>query len=305
MTGEIEKIEVKVEMLRLGDLRLLDAGQNARFMRHEQFQRLVQNIAADGTLTSVPFAVYDEPGKSPKVLSGNHRVMAATEALGPDTVVAVMTTRDELPKERALALQLAHNAIAGEDDPATLKALYEDLDNIDWRAYTGLDDKTLELLAEVQIGGLSEANLDFQTLTVVFLPDELVKAQATIDDAMATAKGADESWAVRFVDHERMLEAVETILTSNNVKNVATGFTMILDLFERHVTELSDGWWDSQLEEPKRNGWVPFATVSGYTAPTDSLGIVKQAVDRMIARGEASYPWQAIEFMAAEYLAGK
>ena len=42
------------------ELKLLK--MNARFMRHEEFQRLVANIKRDGQLTSAPFAALDPAG---------------------------------------------------------------------------------------------------------------------------------------------------------------------------------------------------------------------------------------------------
>lgn len=58
-------------------LKLLE--MNARFMRHEEFQRLVANVKKDGQLTSAPFAARNADGTY-EVLSGNHRVQAAIAA---------------------------------------------------------------------------------------------------------------------------------------------------------------------------------------------------------------------------------
>ena len=60
------------------ELKLLK--MNARFMRHEEFQRLVANIKRDGQLTSAPFAALDPADGKYEVLSGNHRVQAAISA---------------------------------------------------------------------------------------------------------------------------------------------------------------------------------------------------------------------------------
>ncbi|WP_282702692.1 hypothetical protein [Streptomyces sp. CC219B] len=59
---------------------------------------------------------------------------------------------------------MKHRAIPGEDDPATLKTLYEELEGVSMRLYSGLDDKTLDLLDEVSVPSLAEANLDFATV---------------------------------------------------------------------------------------------------------------------------------------------
>ncbi len=62
------------------DVQLLDLlSENARFMRHETFRRLVENVKRDGALSSLPFC-WRKPDGRYLVLSGNHRVMAAREA---------------------------------------------------------------------------------------------------------------------------------------------------------------------------------------------------------------------------------
>jgi ParB/Sulfiredoxin domain len=162
---------------------------NARFMRKEQYDRLVANIRRDGCLTSVPLVWHDTAEQRLVVLSGNHRVQAAIDADLDE--IPVMVVDEPLSRERQIALQLSHNAIAGEDDPATLKQLYDELDDVDWRTYSGLDDKQLGLLAEVNLEGLSEANLDFATIQLVFLPAELEAAKAALDEACALVQ-ADE-----------------------------------------------------------------------------------------------------------------
>ena len=86
----IHKIDIDPRSIRL--LRL-----NARFMRHETFQRLVANIKGDGVLTQTPFGwlVHDDDTQERivgedgepvhEVLSGNHRIKAAIEA-GLETI---------------------------------------------------------------------------------------------------------------------------------------------------------------------------------------------------------------------------
>jgi hypothetical protein len=297
---EPKKLEhVRVERMPLADLKLLDL--NARFMPHEQFQRLVENLRRDGQLTSVPFAWKQRNG-SYLVLSGNHRVQAAIEA-GIDEGY-VMLCDDPMPKSRRVALQLAHNAIAGEDDPATLKALYDGLEDIDWRQYAGLDDKTLQLLDEVQLGSLSEAHLDFQTVTITFLPSEKERAEKAWEVARTDLTGADEVWLARFEESERTLDALDTAGRAYGVTNAATALMIVLDIFERNVRELQDGYLapDGEAHEGKR--MVPTATVVGQEITAGAASVIQRAIARMIERDEAGTPGQAIELLAADYLSG-
>jgi len=278
---------------------------NARYMRKEEYDRLVANVRRDGCLTSVPL-IYgggDYPEGQELVISGNHRCDAAVDA--DLTEVDAMLIDTPLTRQQLVALQLSHNSIAGEDDPATLRHLYAELDDIDWRSYSGLDDKELELLAQVNAEGLSEANLDFATVQVVFLPPELVTAREALDAARA---GADETWLAARADYDTTMEALLSAHAAHKVGNIATALHVVLTVFERHLTDLQDGYQDAD-GEPIHKGDVGLETVFGSrTVPAATAAVINRAVKRAaevddIPKGPG-HGWQLLEKLAEAYLAG-
>ncbi|WP_372407460.1 ParB N-terminal domain-containing protein [Streptomyces luteireticuli] len=284
------------------DLTLLDV--NARFMRHETFQRLVSNIRADGHLTSTPLVWNDAESGRRIVLSGNHRVKASLE-VGLERI-HWMEIDDPLPRQRQIALQLSHNAVTGEDDPATLKALYEELEDVSMRLYSGLDDKTLELLEDVSVAGLTEAALDFATVAITFLPDEKKAAEDALESARKAAS-ADARWLARMDQYTGMLDALDTTKSAHNVGNIAAALSIVLHLVERHLGDLTEGWYDPEQEAATRRGNAPIETVlATRTMPADAAAIVQQAIDRMARKNEIppDQRWRALELWAADYLAG-
>lgn len=298
--GKLEKL--RVECVALAELELLE--RNARYMRHEQFVRLVENIRRDGALTSVPFAWRQRDGRY-LVLSGNHRVKAALEAGVEEAWV--MLCDDPMPKDRRVALQLAHNAIAGDDDPATLKDLYEGLEGVDWRIYAGLDDRILELLDQISDSTLGEATLDFQNISLVMLPAERERVEKAWAKARVAVAGADAVWLARIDESAKLLDALDSAAQSYGVSNVAVSLGLVLDVFERHIRDLRDGYLDEDGEAQPRSGkalWVPIATVVGHNIPAGAAVTLNRAIVRMIERDQAAHPWQALEFLAADYLAG-
>ncbi|MGW3031215.1 ParB/Srx family N-terminal domain-containing protein [Streptomyces sp. NPDC001178] len=279
-------------------LTLLDV--NARFLPHEQFRQLVANIRRDGHLTSTPLVWNDVQSGRLIVLSGNHRTLAAIEAGLP--TIWWMQIDEPLPRQRQIALQLSHNAIAGQDDPAILKELYDELESVEWRQYTGLDDKTLDLLEKVDVASLGEANLDFASVQLMFLPDELERAQAAFDAARSTAT-ADQRWVAALEQYEAVLDALETSRAAYKIGNSATALGVILAVFERHLGELAEGWFDTASGKATRSGTAPLETVFGVReVPVETAAVVRAAIDRLVQDGSvpAQEPWRALEVMAAQ-----
>lgn len=279
-------------------LTLLDI--NARFLPHETFRQLVANVKRDGCLTSTPLVWNDAETGRLVVLSGNHRVLAAREAELP--TIWWMQIDEPLPRQRQIALQLSHNAIVGQDDPAVLKELYDELEAVEWRQYTGLDDKALELLAQVDVASLGEANLDFASVQIMFLPDELERAEAAFD-AARSAGTADQRWVAGLEQYEPVLDALETSRAAYKIGNSATALGVILAVFERHLGELADGWFDEDTGQPRRGGTAPLETVFGVRElPVETAAAVRAAVDRLVKDGSVpeDEPWRALEILAAQ-----
>lgn len=285
------------------ELKLLK--MNARFMRHEEFQRLVANIKRDGQLTSAPFAALDPADGKYEVLSGNHRVQAAISA-GLQTIHCIITD-DPLSEEQRIAIQLSHNAIVGQDDPDILKKLYDKILDIDLKEYSGLDDKTLGLLDKAQSQAMSEANLEFQVLSIVYLPDELKAAQAVIDKARDAVKNCENVWLATDKEYEKWLDAREIASSAYNVKNVSAAMQIIFKVFENNLNQLTDGWENA---DPKNDNsmWVPIATLLGRSKiPVGSAKVIKKALDRMVGHGDITNKnlWEGLEYLCADYLGGE
>jgi hypothetical protein len=168
---------------------------------------------------------------------------------------------------------------------------------------SGLDDKSLGLLSEADAPPLSEPNLAFQPVTLMFLPDEPERVLETFRSAM-TMLPKQPTWLARMSEYDRALEAIDAASKAHDVRNVATSLLLVLDVFERHLTDLQAGYMDD--EEPKHKGWVPLASVVGtYNVPASVAILLTRAISRMVDAGEVSDKarWQALEYWAAESLA--
>jgi len=287
---------VKLKSVSVKQLELLE--KNARFMTSETFKRLVENVKRDGGLTSVPFC-WRTPEKKYRVLSGNHRVMAGMEA-GFEEIVVMYTDKDLSHKEQ-VAIQLSHNAISGEDDEAILAELYQEIGDVDLKAYSGLDDATLKQMSEVKIIPLSEASLEFRTVAFMFLPEEADNMKELFEESLKLA-AAKDVYLARFADYDRLLDSLTQLGGAHNVSNSATAMTIMLNMFERALPHLSKVWFDG--EHARHKGWIPIETMFGNGMPAESAAKVAKAVAKVVGREELkpSETWKALERMAEKYL---
>ena len=146
--------------------------------------------------------------------------------------------------------------------------------------------------------------LRFQTLSMVFLPNELEAARKIIDEAKDRAKSSHDIWFARMEDYDAWLDAQETVSSAHNVKNVATAVEIILQIFERNVTQLAEAWEDTT--DDKR--WVPIETIIGRTKiPAENAKVIKKALDKMIGAGKISSNnlYEGLAMLCADYIEKK
>jgi hypothetical protein len=294
---------LNVELRRVKARDLKPQAVNARYMAKDQFDALVTNIREDGVLTSTPLLYQPGGVGDVEIVSGHHRTLAVLEALGEDAEYDAMVVLDAQSRDQIIARQLSHNSISGVDDPATLKRLWEEIEDVDWKKYAALDDRTLKLLAEVDLTGLSELNLDFTTITLVFLPHERDRAEQALAEAHRIA-GAKGHWLAGREQYDPTLDALATVHQAWGVGNVATALQLVLDVFEANL-EATQAAWLSEEWEPARKAAVPVESLlATRVVPAEAAAVVVRALQKVrVDAGDKDMPLaRALELLAADYL---
>jgi hypothetical protein len=293
-------MKVETEFLTWDQIELLD--HNARYMRQEQFAQLVANIKADGALSSAPFAMWNPLTSKFKVLSGNHRCKAGMAAGLKGATFLV--TRDTLTHGKQVSIQLAHNAITGEDDLSTLKELYESIEDLDLKRECGLDDKTLGLLAEINAEGKASASLDWTAITFAFLPDEAATIKKVFLEVQDASKG--EVLAGRMADYDEFMEALAEAGCAGQVKNVAASLRIMLDVFGANLSDLQQLY--AEQDGPQGLGTKKQAPVSVMlqtrTVDAHTATLVQRALSRAMEADPSGLltPAQALRQVVEFYL---
>ncbi|MDO9532728.1 MAG: ParB N-terminal domain-containing protein [Deltaproteobacteria bacterium] len=208
----------RLEMVTPGELKLLE--KNARYMRAEQFQNLVENIKKDGNLSSLPLCYREKDGKL-RVLSGNHRVQAGRQA-GVEQIL-VMVVGDEKDSDERLAIQLSHNAIAGQDDLVILKDLWESIKDVQAKVYAGLDSDTVKALQGIQFAAIAEQRLQYKIVTFTFLGHEVENLDELMK-AIAVAFASDVVYLATLEAYAPLYELMLKIKKHCLIKNTTAAF---------------------------------------------------------------------------------
>ena len=82
----------------------------------------------------------------------------------------VIEATSPLTRQQFVALQLSHNAIAGQDDLSILRSLYDELD-FGWKEYSGLTDDAFNI-EDLDASVLRVEQPFYEELHVSFLPQD-------------------------------------------------------------------------------------------------------------------------------------
>lgn len=208
--------------------------KNAHYMPTKVYRRLVDNIKHDGNLSSLPFCWRDGEGKL-VALSGNHRVDAAKDA-GVERIL-VLYTDSSLSRSEQIAVQLSHNAIVGADNKQTLRELWDEILEMEFKQYTGLDESALETVDASSLERLRVQPLPMEVVTLLFLPDEVAKVQAVVE---ALGKGSDDAgvrFAARLAEFERFFEALLKCKEAEGIVNSATAMLRMVEIVEEYLAD--------------------------------------------------------------------
>ena len=189
--------------------------KNARILKKDVFQQLTANIGRDKRLSSVPLCHRLSDGRV-EVLSGNHRVQASVEA-GIERIL-VMIIEEDLTRSQAVAIQLSHNALVGEDDPALLAELWAEIEDIAAKTYAGLSSDVVEKLDKIDLTSFTTPQVSTRTMTFAF-----------VDSEAECLNAADVRQFDRFFD---LLEATKKTF---DVRNASLAMLKLMDLAEEAI----------------------------------------------------------------------
>jgi len=219
--GSKGKLEVELRTVDPREVELLEL--NARYMKSDTFNRLVENIHRDGCLTSVPLCYLAEGGKL-KCISGNHRIKACIEAgIGAITIQVIL---NPISNDDFIAKQLSHNALVGLDNEDILRLLWNQIASVDAKLYSGLDKETIEKLEMPKIPPV-DMNLDYEQVTLLFIPDEKEKVEEILAEVKRRSITSKENWIETIGNYDEIAQAIQEICAREKIHNYATAVLLM------------------------------------------------------------------------------
>lgn len=154
-----------------------------------------------------------------------------------------------------------------------------------------------EPMAELEKLLSPKVEFDWKNVTFTFLPhqlrdlDQLVKVLGSLSPDMLGVADIDQ--------HEEFIETITKYQQFANVKNTGAAIHAMIKATESLFDDLH---FDESQE------WVQLPNLFGSPAiPKEAADTITQALDKMVKEGEIGpkNKWQALEYWAADYLAGK
>lgn len=216
---------------------LREQDKNARIMDPQVFQRLTENIKSNSQLESLPYCHRTvSPGGSEEfaIISGHHRVRAARKA-GLTTIYILVEEKD-LTRSQIIAKQLAHNALAGEDDPQALVELYKAIDDINAKiesGLVGLEEKIEDL--NVQVDEI-KFKFDYEQVELLFLKTEYDDFTKVLDELTGLQDSRD-ILICNYEQFEKYKSMIQEVSKKENVRNIAAIMTRIFAIISESLKD--------------------------------------------------------------------
>ena len=220
------------------DINLIDeADMNANEMTGEDFAQLCDNIEKAG-LSSVPCCYKRSNGRFVMV-SGHHRLRACKK-VGFKRIGILYVTEEELMQDEAIATQLSHNSLHGEDNQSILKILYSKIKSVDFKQFAHVN---VDEIPPVSTEGISVFALKENfVFTVVLYPDSFEHLDELFGDIREQASKSDALILANEKENERLLLKLQTEIGKQyDIKSPSISFAKLLELASERLTEIKEG----------------------------------------------------------------
>lgn len=259
---------------------------NARIMKEDMFEQLVQNIKKRGQLESLPYCAV--VGDKVEIISGHHRIKASKEA--GLKKIPILLDYSGLNRSQISAKQLAHNSISGFDDKDVLREISKLITDVDDMLEAFVDVTPLQVDEETPVVHIG-SELDWKQISLTFFKHQL-------DDLNELVKNLDQKPDVlgvaRLSDFDEFVKTIKATQKFEDVKNLSTAVSVMIDIINEKFKK--DGYFDNKP-------YVPLSKViGGSSVKKEYAETIKNACDKLVKEGKATTKQEALYILSKECL---
>jgi hypothetical protein len=133
----------------------------------------------------------------------------------------------DLSNDARLAIQLSHNALAGQDDPQILAKLWSRIEDIKSKLYAGLSSDTMKELEQIKLVTFSTPAIYTKSLTFVFTDHEKEHVEAVVTELSGLPPGEKYIFPMEQFD-----DFFSTLQKTKSLENIKNGSLAMLKLIE-------------------------------------------------------------------------
>lgn len=208
--------------------------KNAHYMEKAMLDRLTANVAEDGFLSQLPFAMKRDDGKY-LILSGNHRLKAAIKAKLEYILILYV---EGIDKDKQIAYVLSHNSLVGKDDVQMLKEIYSEIRSIEAKKFSGLNDIQFIDADKIPVVSINDAGLELTEMKFLFIESRSNDVKAVLHELEKQEISANSSIVVG--SYEEFLKVVTEVKKKFNIKSSSVAFARMVDICKAHLQEMKD-----------------------------------------------------------------
>lgn len=209
--------------------------KNAHYMAKEIQDRLTENIKQDGFLSQLPFAMKRAEDGKFLILSGNHRLKSAIKA-GLEYILVLYV--DEISKDRQIGYALSHNALVGKDDLQMLKEIYNEIQSIESREFTGLNGLKFIDIEKVPTTSINDGDIELTEMKFLFIESRKHDVEGVLKEL--EKHNLTETSALIYGSFEEYIKVATAIKKAYDIKSNTVAFSKMVEICKEHLAQKAE-----------------------------------------------------------------
>ncbi len=218
--------------------------KNAHFMTKDIQDRLTENIKQDGFLSQLPFCMRRKEDGKFVVLSGNHRLKSAIKA-GLDYILVLFI--EEVSKDVQIAYTLSHNALVGKDDVQMLKEIYNEIESIEAREFTGLNGLKFIDVEKIPTASINDGDIELTEMKFLFVESKRHDVEGVLKEL--EKHDLTQTSALVYGSFEEYIKVATAVKKAYDIKSNTVAFSKMVEICKEHLEQKAAAEAEAESKE--------------------------------------------------------